>query len=379
MVYEPEEDSFFLKTFVEKLAIGRVLDLGTGSGIQAMAAAARREVREVVAADIDEEAVTLVKKKKIAKISAVRSNLFSNIKGLFDTIIFNPPYLPDDEQHMDAALDGGAEGYEIIGRFLADAKRHLAERGFILLLFSNRTGKDMVDSIISNEHYSAELLGRKSLPFFEELYVYRVVPRKEREIFAHGKRGLIYIEGDVCIKEKNPDSAVDTLKNEAEFLKILNRKNIGPKLIKYEDKKLYREFIEGEPLGKFLAKEEDKRKIISVLLQILEQCRKIDLLGINKTELTNPYKDIIITPENKAVLIDFERCKMTEKPKNVTQFLQYIAKNSALLSAKGIILDRNRIILLGKRYKDSSSSASFSNISDLFSCCLGSPDMSPPI
>jgi len=368
MVYEPEEDSLFLRTFVEKLAIGRVLDLGTGSGIQATAAAARREVREVIAADIDNESVAATMRKKIAKTSVVRSNLFSNIKGLFDTIIFNPPYLPDDELHRDSALDGGMAGYELIERFLADAKRHLAEHGFILMLFSNRTGKEMIDTIIASEHYSAELLGRKSLPFFEELYIYRIVLRKEREIFAHGKRGLIYIEGDVCIKEKNPDSAVDTLKNEAEFLRVLNMKGIGPKLIKYEDKKLYREFVDGEPLGKFLVREEDNKKIISVLLQILEHCRKMDLLGINKTELTNPYKDIIITPKNKAVLIDFERCKKTEKPKNVTQFLQYLVKNIALLSKKGIMLDRNRIIPLGKRYKDSSSSTSFTNISDLFSC-----------
>jgi len=175
MVYEPEEDSYFLKSFVDKLARGRVLDMGTGSGLHAIAAAKREDVESVLAADIDQQAILSLSKQKLSKkISCAQSNLFSSVKGKFDTIIFNPPYLPDDETDADLALDGGEKGHEIIERFLKEAKSHLSKDGFILLLFSSRTGKEEVDTIIKKENYSSELLGKESLPFFEELYVYRL-------------------------------------------------------------------------------------------------------------------------------------------------------------------------------------------------------------
>ncbi len=182
------------------------------------------------------------------------------------------------------------------------------------------------------------------------------------ELFARGKRGIIYRDGNLCIKEKNPESAVDTLANEAEFLKLLNTKGIGPKFISYADGKLSREFVEGEPLGKFLAAEGGRKKTISVLRQVLMQCREMDLLSINKTELTNPYKDVIVDGKGRAVMIDFERCKKTAKPQNVTQFLQYIARNASGLEMKKIPVDKNQLIEMGKGYKSLPSEKSFRRI-----------------
>lgn len=185
------------------------------------------------------------------------------------------------------------------------------------------------------------------------------------EIFARGKRGVIYKEGKICIKEKNPRSIVDTLKNEAKYLQLLNNKGIGPKFIRYSDSKLYREFVEGIRISDFFEHENDKQKILSIIRQVLEQCREMDLLGINKKELTNPYKDILVTADNKAVMIDFERCHETKKPKNVTQFLQYINTNKPTLEKKGIMIDKQEIIRLGKEYKEKNDKESFNNIISL--------------
>ena len=57
MIYEPREDSILLEKQVSKLALGRVLDLGTGSGIQALTLIKSPYVREVVAADISKGAI----------------------------------------------------------------------------------------------------------------------------------------------------------------------------------------------------------------------------------------------------------------------------------------------------------------------------------
>ena len=100
-IYEPKEDSELLKKYVSKFAIGRVLDMGTGSGIQALEAVKSKDVREVIAVDINPQAIKKlnleVKKTLCKKIKTVKSNLFSTMEGKFNTILFNPPYLPQDK------------------------------------------------------------------------------------------------------------------------------------------------------------------------------------------------------------------------------------------------------------------------------------------
>jgi len=178
MVYEPQEDSYLLLEQVKKLAHGRVLDMGTGSGILAIAAAEKDDVREVIATDIDEQVIKELRQKKIKKIKIVQSDLFMSIGGNFDVIIFNPPYLPDEEKDYDVALAGGKKGHELIAKFLHSAKDRLNKDGFILMVFSNITGKKEVDRMIKREGYCPELLDTKSLAFFEELYVYKITRQK---------------------------------------------------------------------------------------------------------------------------------------------------------------------------------------------------------
>ena len=50
----------------------------------------------------------------------------------------------------------------------------------------------------------------------------------------------------------------------------------------------------------------------------------MDGVGVNKEEMTRPWKHIIVTPAGEAILIDFERCRETRLPKNVTQFCQFL-------------------------------------------------------
>ena len=100
-----------LQKVVRSYAEGRVLDLGTGSGIQALTALKVSAVREVVAIDSSEEAVTALQQKikaeKLRKITVLKSDMFSNLKGQFNVIIVNPPYLPQDKGVKDQAIYGG--------------------------------------------------------------------------------------------------------------------------------------------------------------------------------------------------------------------------------------------------------------------------------
>ena len=139
MIYSPAEDSFLLEEIVRKKSKNqKILDVGCGSGIQ-MRAAINSGAKSVLGIDIDSESLKLCKK---SGLKVKKSNLFSNVKGKFDLIIFNPPYLPKDEREdvkSARATSGGKNGDEIILRFLKKAPKFLEKDGSILLLISSLT------------------------------------------------------------------------------------------------------------------------------------------------------------------------------------------------------------------------------------------------
>ena len=64
-VYKPGEDSYLLQRHVEQLVSGRILDMGTGSGIQAVTAARKNNVSHVLAVDINPAALIEAEKRAI--------------------------------------------------------------------------------------------------------------------------------------------------------------------------------------------------------------------------------------------------------------------------------------------------------------------------
>jgi predicted Ser/Thr protein kinase len=175
------------------------------------------------------------------------------------------------------------------------------------------------------------------------------------KFFAKGKRSLIYTglykNKKVAIKIKNPKSkAQNRIRNEAKYLKILNKYNIGPKLIKSDKDYLIYEFVEGKNYIDIISQNKEKAKTISK--EILKICRKLDKLKINKLEFTRPIKHIFVK-NNKVTVIDFERAYKTKHPKNVTQFCQFLIRKD--------LLDKSAINLL-KKYKKNQTEANFKKI-----------------
>lgn len=168
-IYEPREDSFFLQNIVRHRVKGRVLDMGTGSGIQAKTALESKSVTEVVAADINPFAAEHA--GSVAKF--VLTDLFENIRGKFDTIIFNPPYLPDEPKAPDVALDGGPTGIELTLRFVEQAKEYLAENGLILLLASSLADIKTLEKKMKELGFKFGISGELKMNF-EILYCYEL-------------------------------------------------------------------------------------------------------------------------------------------------------------------------------------------------------------
>lgn len=389
-IYEPAEDSFLLQKYVKEYALGRVLDMGTGSGIQAFAAAASPRVREVLAADIDKEVIEQLRQKiakeKIAakKIRVLQSDLFEQIAGKFDTIIFNPPYLPQDSGIEDRTIYGGKKGWELAERFFSQAADYLTSQGKIFFLFSSLTNKEKIEEIISHQLFTFQELGRHKLAF-EELYVYSVekssvlrdVERhgiEDVHYFTHGKRGDIFagmLNRNTPIKTHIPEKqlvkvaikvqrkeskAVERMANEAQWLQILNKEGIGPRFLFSGENYLVYEFVEGEYLENWIRKQTATRAIREALISLLEQCYRLDQLGISKEELHHPLKHIIIDSLLQPVLLDFERTKETKKPQNVTQCIEYLCRLEKLLREKKILFDKEQLRTAAKIYKASLAS-----------------------
>ncbi len=169
MIYEPREDSLLLQKFVKKFAKGRVLDMGAGSGIQAKTAL--EKTKDVLAVDVNPEAVEFCKQQGIP---ALQSDLFENVEGKFDFVIFNPPYLPRDEredQESSIITTGGKNGNEIFERFMKQAGMHLANGGKILAVLSSLTPD--VEKIITRNGFKFTILGKQSVAF-EQLTAYLI-------------------------------------------------------------------------------------------------------------------------------------------------------------------------------------------------------------
>ncbi len=183
-VYQPAEDSGLLAAAIEERGHGRLLEVGTGSGWVAERATDVDAVGEVVASDRSPHACQAARKRAAAdgsvgsdpSFSVVRADLLAPFDdAAFDTVAFNPPYLPTDPENewddwMERALSGGESGRELIEPFLESVGRVLAPGGVVLLLVSSLAGYDAVleyaadcgldadDSAVVEESYPFETL-----------------------------------------------------------------------------------------------------------------------------------------------------------------------------------------------------------------------------
>ncbi|MFT4249867.1 MAG: HemK2/MTQ2 family protein methyltransferase [Candidatus Woesearchaeota archaeon] len=321
MVYEVREDSELLAQEVRKHARGRVLDIGCGSGIQAVTAKNNPQVTSIEAVDIDEEAILATTQQNI---HAYTSDKFSNVTEMYETIISNTPYLPNDPQAPDRALDGGSKGYEWTQDFLRQAKKHLAPNGQILFLISTLTNQHVIEQTLQELAYKYTILARKAL-FMEELLVYQAThalpEHPEATFIAKGKRSAVYRVHNKAIKQAEPRRA----QQEAHMLQKVNKLGIGPKYHKQTTNAVYMEFIEGVRIDEYL-KTRSKKEIRAALTETLRQCKLLDEANINKKEMTNPYKHVLITNKQEVILIDWERATISKRAQNTNQFREYLKR-----------------------------------------------------
>ena len=162
-VFVPRRRTEFLVQQATDLARPRavVVDLCCGSGAVGAALVAVLDRIELYAVDIDEVAVRCARRNVAAGGHVYEGDLYGplpgRLRGHIDVLVVNAPYVPTEEiglmppeartHEPRVALDGGADGLDVLRRVTAAAPQCLAPGGHLLVETSERQASQAVDAL----------------------------------------------------------------------------------------------------------------------------------------------------------------------------------------------------------------------------------------
>jgi release factor glutamine methyltransferase len=174
LIPRPDTETLVLELLdaAKPLASPRILDVGTGSGCIAIAAAVNLRSAQFTATDLSEASLAVARENAqshhvLERIHFLCGNLFEPCgkDGPFDIVASNPPYIADREKETlqndvrryepHAALFSGPTGLEILFQIVDQAASHLAAGGALLLEISPEQASAVAERMESTGHYEA--------------------------------------------------------------------------------------------------------------------------------------------------------------------------------------------------------------------------------
>ena len=176
----------------------------------------------------------------------------------------------------------------------------------------------------------------------------------------------------IAVKIRRTDADRADLLHEAGMLSVANSANVAPRLVAASKNFLFMQLIDGSLLPNWLESNKDLKRVKRVLGEILEQCYRLDRVGLDHGELSKAPKHLLVDKENKVFIVDFETASVERRVANVTAVCQYLFSGNS--SASKILAEefgqKNRLELIGvlKTYKKSGSRSDFESL--LQTCLL---------
>ena len=172
-VYPPSDDSLLLISSFDVRFGEEILEIGCGSGIVSMHCVLNGGT--VACGDINMKAVELTKKNMALNslhATVFETDIYSNVSGRFDTIIFNLPYLPvKEEGDLALAWSGGEDGLGPLPDLISGARGHLLPGGRLIVVASSLMDQDALRSVLKG--LEVKVLSELLL-FFEKLSVLEI-------------------------------------------------------------------------------------------------------------------------------------------------------------------------------------------------------------
>ncbi|MEG1458679.1 MAG: peptide chain release factor N(5)-glutamine methyltransferase [Acetivibrio sp.] len=148
-----------------------VLDMCTGSGCIAVSLSKLGEPAQVTGVDISEKALLVAAengKKNQAPVQWIKSDLFQEVKGVYDMIVSNPPYIesrlieklmPEVSVHEPRiALDGFSDGLYFYREIIKQARKYLSKEGRLFFEIGYNQGEDVEDLLKKEKFTEIEMI-----------------------------------------------------------------------------------------------------------------------------------------------------------------------------------------------------------------------------
>lgn len=174
-VYAPQHDTDLLVRSLRREAVDEdttVVDLGTGSGALAVAAASLGA--KVTAVDISRRAVLTTRLNALRhglRVTVRRGDLTDTLPDdCCDLVLSNPPYVPSPSPGLPRrgaarAWDAGSEGRAVVNRVCDAAPRVLRPGGTLLMVHSGLCGVTATLERLTRHGMEAEVVDRAHVPF----------------------------------------------------------------------------------------------------------------------------------------------------------------------------------------------------------------------
>jgi len=208
-VYPPQGDTWLLADVLNArglVAGRRVLDVCTGTGVLAIAAA-RAGAASVTAVDLSARAAVttwLNSRRQGVDVTVRRGDLFASVAGeRFDVVLANPPYVPARGERLPRhsigrSWDAGPDGRALLERICSEAPAVLADHGVLVVAQSTVADESRTLEHLEGAGLNAEVVARVAQPFGPVLRR-RAALLEARGLISSGQRDeeLVVIEARV--------------------------------------------------------------------------------------------------------------------------------------------------------------------------------------
>ena len=173
----------------------------------------------------------------------------------------------------------------------------------------------------------------------------------------------------LALKIRRTDANRPDMKEEVRITKLANRLEIGPRVHSHSKDFMLMELLESQEIEAWLrglsgpGKRQEARALVHSLLN---QCRKLDIMGVDHGQLSNLRKHAVVA-QGRPWIIDFESAGTSRRPRNVTTAAQYLlvgGRMSPLMRRTLGIRDTKHLIGLLSEYKEEMTDYSYSKILD---------------
>ena len=171
-------------------------------------------------------------------------------------------------------------------------------------------------------------------------------------------------EGVYALKIRRSDANRESMREEFRLTQLANRVKVGAPVFGCTKDVMSMRFIKGVEVQDYVKTTTGRgsaMRLRELIHSLLNQCRKLDLIGLDHGQLSNLRKHVIVDGETPFI-IDFESGSQKRVPRNVTTASQYLFIGSSLSPRIKRILSiksNERVLEALRRYKTEMSDENY--------------------